>query len=79
MSVTVATSETKDEESSELKVAAFLRPDDKIAVVIVADAIDGRGTPPPNQKVNLVIKTRLGTKVLSVDVTTRSISTILIN
>lgn len=41
--------------SDQLQVAAFLRPDQKVAVVVVADELDGHGDPPPNQMLNVTI------------------------
>lgn len=48
-----------DLRESELKeVAAFLRPDGKIAIVALCDAIDGHEDPPPSQMLKVVVAGR---------------------
>jgi glucosylceramidase len=62
-------------QSASLQVGAFLRPDGRIAVVCLADELDGHGDPPPNQSLILTIRTSSGQLTRQVDIVSRSIST----
>jgi glucosylceramidase len=64
-------------QSSSLQIAAFLRPDNKLAVVCLADELDGHGDPPPNQSLILTIRTPYGVVTRQVDIVSRSISTFI--
>ena len=65
--------------SDGVMVAAFERPDGRVAVVVISDQLDGHGDPPPNQVLNVTVKTTSNCVTQQVSVVSGSINTVILN
>ena len=79
-SIALTTSPIAGADAGGMLVAAFLRPDARVTVVVLADQLDGHGDPPANQQLNVSVALGGGERIeQQLEIVSGSITTVVLN